>query len=145
MHLKILISIFWTLLPKSFTRLVFYCKVFQMVIKWRIILLLYVKVVICKEYVLFSFMWNENWFKLILSRHVTISDVTVHADQPIGSLKALWISTGFSPEQAKSHAKNVSGILNRMDTLLNIKLIGSLPTGAMEQVCKINIFKNYFQ
>ena len=68
----------------------------------------------------------------------TISDVIIHADQPIGSLKPLWISTGFSPELAKSHAKNVSGILNRMDTQLNIKLIGSLPTGAMEQVCKFD-------
>ena len=30
--------------------------------------------------------------------------------------------------------KNVSGILDRVDTRLNLKLIGSLPAGAIEQV-----------
>ena len=65
----------------------------------------------------------------------TVIDVVIHADQPIGDLRPLWTSTGFSPEEAKSHDKNVFAILSRMDTLLNLKLIGSLPTGAMQQVC----------
>ena len=65
----------------------------------------------------------------------TTIDVVINADQPIGDLRPLWTSTGFSPEEAKSHDKNVSEILSRMDTKLNLKLIGSLPTGAMQQVC----------
>ena len=69
-----------------------------------------------------------------LSSQTTI-DVVINADQPIGDLRPLWTSTGFSPEEARSHEKNVSAILSRMDTFLNLKLIGSLPTGAMQQVC----------
>ena len=69
-----------------------------------------------------------------LSSQTTI-DVVINADQPIGDLRPLWTSTGFSPEEARSHDKNVSDILSRMDTFLNLKLIGSLPIGAMQQVC----------
>lgn len=65
-------------------------------------------------------------------RHVI--DVIVHANEPIGKLKPLWTSTGFSPEVARTHVKNVSGILDRVDTRLNLKLIGSLPAGAIEQI-----------
>ena len=70
-----------------------------------------------------------------LSSQTTTIDVVINADQPIGDLRPLWTSTGFSPEEARSHDKNVSAILSRMDTFLNLKLIGTLPIGAMQQVC----------
>ena len=69
--------------------------------------------------------------KLLVKKTI---DVVINADQPIGDLRPLWTSTGFSPEEARSHNKNVSDILSRMDTFLNLKLIGSLPIGAMQQV-----------
>ena len=75
-----------------------------------------------------------------LSSQKTI-DVVINADQPIGDLRPLWTSTGFSPEEARSHDKNVSAILSRMDTFLNLKLIGSLPLGAMQQVCYDRVSK----
>ena len=83
----------------------------------------------------FIFIFWAICLQIQLSSQTTTIDVVINADQPIGDLRPLWTSTGFSPEEAKSHDKNVSAILSRMDTLLNLKLIGSLPTGAMQQVC----------
>ena len=47
-------------------------------------------------------------------------------------MKNLWSSTGFSPEEL-NHTKNLD-ILTRKDTFLNVKLIGSLPQGSIQQI-----------
>ena len=62
-----------------------------------------------------------------------ITKITIDPDKEIRALKPLWISTGFSPERAKTHERQSDDLL-KLDTLLNLKLIGSLPRGAMEQV-----------
>ena len=59
--------------------------------------------------------------------------ITIDPNKETRALKPLWISTGFSPERAKTHERQSNDLL-KMDTLLNLKLIGSLPRGAMEQV-----------
>lgn len=60
--------------------------------------------------------------------------IQINSSHEIGPLKHLWSSTGFSPEiGGKTHLKDVS-ILNRLDSQLNLQLIGSLPTGAIDQI-----------
>ena len=63
----------------------------------------------------------------------TTLNITIDPNKEIRALKPLWISTGFSPERAKTHQRQSDDLL-KLDTLLNLKLIGSLPRGAIEQV-----------
>ena len=60
-------------------------------------------------------------------------DILIDPNREIRALKPLWISTGFSPERARTHERQSSDLLNK-ETLLNLQLIGSLPRGSIEQV-----------
>mgnify|MGYP001349875716 CR=1 FL=1 len=60
-------------------------------------------------------------------------NIYIDPNNEIRALKPLWISTGFSPERAKTHERQSNDLLKK-ETLLNLQLIGSLPRGAIEQV-----------
>lgn len=71
---------------------------------------------------------------LPLLKCVHSRNVQIQTNKGLGNLSHLWSSTGFSPVLGgKSHLKDVS-IVNRLDNQLNVALIGSLPTGAIDQI-----------